>query len=91
MFGYKRTSNKVSYEPKTPKMTSVSLPDERYTPIEAHIAYMEKPRGDSVLRHASHNNNRGTSPMLDAWAPRPEIMRSRTRTVSTPVRDVQGR
>lgn len=72
-------------------MPSVSLPDERYTPIESHIAYMEKPRASSFLRRFTHEY-RGTTPMLDAWAPHSTAVpgRPRSRTVSTPVRDVQG-
>ncbi|KAF9527509.1 hypothetical protein CPB83DRAFT_387978 [Crepidotus variabilis] len=94
MFKWSKSAHKStsSYEPKTPKISSISLPDDRYTPISFQPAYTEKTtKRNSFLKRFSTPDRRGsTTPMSDSWGSSHGVPlgRSRSRTNSTPVRDV---
>ena len=91
---YKSTT---SYEPKTPKINSISLPDERNTPIGYKPIYTERPSTrNSLLKRFSISDSRPTTPSRDSRhsivggvAPQSGFF-VRTRSISASVREVEG-
>ena len=91
MFKWGRNKKSSSYEPKTPKLSSISLPDERYVPVHIYQSYSEKPHTKSHLRESTPSK-RASTPVVQPTTHHREIpsVRSRPRTMSTPMREVEG-
>lgn len=83
-----------SYEPKTPKISSISLPDGRYTPITYQPLYNERSsKRNSFLKRFNPAESRTTTPLKDSRNPYKIPVaseRSRARTVSIPIRYLEG-
>ncbi|CAA7262852.1 unnamed protein product [Cyclocybe aegerita] len=97
MFKWGRSKKSSSYEPKTPKIASIALPDEKYSPIPHYSVYSEKPRRTSSAMQHYVVDSRTTTPRYESswYQPTHEATyetsrRSRTRTVSTPARHVEA-
>lgn len=91
MFKWGRSTKSSSYEPKTPKLSSVSLPDERYVPVHHYQSYSEKPASrNSFLRHFTPDKHASTPLVQPTYYHDIPSTRSRPRTVSTPVRHVEA-
>ncbi|KIM40941.1 hypothetical protein M413DRAFT_156319 [Hebeloma cylindrosporum] len=93
MFSWRRTKKSSSYEPKTPKMTNISLPDERYVvPPSIYRSYTEKPHKHDSYSRDFIPNKRASTPLVqpNTYHHDAPSMRSRPRTVSTPVREVEA-
>lgn len=100
MFKWTKTTHRSTtsvYEPKTPKISSISLPDERNSPMTYQTLYTERPSTrNSFLKRFSNSDSRPTTPLKESRnsiivgvAPQSRLF-SRTRTVSASMREVEG-
>jgi hypothetical protein len=91
MFKWGRNKKSSSYEPKTPKLSSISLPDERYVPVHIYQSYSEKPHTHKSYLRDFTPSKRASTPLVQPTYHRDvPSARSRPRTMSTPVREVEG-
>jgi len=92
MFKWGRNKKSSSYEPKTPKLTSISLPDERDVPVQKYRFYSEKQHTHKSYLRDFTPDKRASTPLVQATTYHRDVpsVRSRPRTMSTPVREVEG-
>ena len=92
MFKWGRNKKSSFYEPKTPKLTSISLPDEHHVPVHIYHSYSEKQRTQQSYLRDFTPNKRASTPLVQPTTYHRDVpsVRSRPRTMSTPVRQVEG-
>jgi hypothetical protein len=96
MFRWPKSTHKstTGYEPKTPKITSIALPDERNSPFKYQPLYIERSSTrNSFFKRFSTADSRPTTPLkrnsIIGGVPQSRLF-ARTRTVSACVREVEG-
>lgn len=98
MFRWTKPSYKstTSYEPKTPKINSISLPDDRNSPKTYQPLYERPSTRNSYLKRFSISESRPTTPLKESrnsivgGVPPQSKLFLRTRTVSASVREVEA-
>jgi hypothetical protein len=92
MFKWGRNKKSSFYEPKTPKLTSISLPDEHHVPVHIYRTYPEKQHTHQSYLRDFTPNKRASTPLVQPTTYHRDVpsIRSRPRTMSTPVREVEG-